>query len=821
MIRLLSPWTLVALLVPLGLLLITRRKELWGRAVTMALLVLALAHPQVARRDVDPEVFLLVDRSRSVSAAVEEAYGGLSDTLRGHAGPIGLVGFATHAALIRAPGPGLPELGPGPPPAETLDTNIAAAVDLALGVAEGAPAHLVLVSDGQETTGDLWAAALRARQRGVPISALPVGVDDPVRVASLEGPLQAPLGSVMLEGRIEASAEREAELRWWADGELQLREAKTLSPGTHRVTFRSRLDRRGPHTFALEVHVEDDPFPENNRLDWLVMAGEAAAALVVGGSGAATQLLEDAGLDTRMSASFVPTDLSGVDVVVFDNWPLAGLSRTDIAALRTYVAGGGNLLVIQGRRAVEGYAGAVETLLPVTYTVPGRLQEATTAIVFVLDRSASMAATTAGAAHIDLLKEATASAVETMDEEDIVGAIAFDRHPSWMVRPGPTGEVAEAFFGALRALAPGGGTDLVPATREALAALEDIDTRIRHLVILSDGKTLPRPDLNDLYEEVATAGVGVTSIALGQGADLVALDALAQAGEGELIVVSDARDLRRVFIGEAERALRPRYREGEFSVTAGPGAASLGIEGVNMPAVEGYLLTFPKSTAEVGLIAPDGDPLMAGWQLGLGRVGVLNVDLSGAWTAGWMDAPSLGELWGALVGWLWSPKDDVAVNWSLDEGDVRVTLDIQAEGRWVSGLQLQGELVGPGTPVELAFRPTEPGRYEACVRHSSAGPHLLSVWDEQGRYGTTVGLALPYPQELASTGIDLETLYALTEFTGGRLLGDELPPTTATGRSWVPVERSFLWAAATAFLADLALRKLRFPSRKGTRAAAQ
>ncbi len=818
MIRFLSPWTLTALLIPLGLLVITRRKELWGRALTMALLTFALAQPHVLRRDVEPSVFVLVDRSRSVSAAVEEGYDALSEILSGHTGPTGLVEFATRATLARAPGPGLPDLGPGPPVAETLETNIAAAIDLALGVAEGTPAHLVLVSDGQVTSGDLWAAAVRARQGGVPVSVLPVGINDPVRVAALEGPLQAPLGSVVLEGHIEASAEREAELRWWANGELRLREGTTLTPGMHRVTFTSELDRQGPHTFSLEVSVDDDPVPENNRLDWVVMAGEPTAALVVGGDGAAARLLAEAGLETRVVRTFSPTELSGVEVLVFDNWPLAGLSRTDIAALRGYVTGGGNMLVVQGRHAVEGYAGAVETLLPVTYRVPGRLQEATTAIVFVLDRSASMAATTAGAAHIDLLKEATASAVETMHEEDIVGALAFDRHPYWMVRPGPAAEIAEDFYTALRALTPGGGTDLVPATREALAALEGIDARIRHLVLLSDGKTLPRPDLEDLYEEVAAAGVGVTAIALGRGADPVTLGALAQAGRGELIVVSDARDLRRIFIGEAERALRPRYREGEFPVSTGPGAASLGIAGLDMPPVDGYLLTFPKSTAEVGLIAPDGDPLVAGWQLGLGRVAVLNTDLSSGWTTRWMDAPSLGKLWGALTGWLWSPRGDVEVDWSLDGADVLVTLDIEAEGRWVSGLQIRGELTGPGTQVDLAFRPSAPGRYEARLPHSTPGPHVLSLWDDQGLYGTTIGLALPYPQELASLGVDLETLYGLAEFTGGTVLGDELPPATGTGRSWFPVERSFLWAAAAAFLADLALRKIRFPSPKGTRA---
>jgi len=787
----------------------------------MTLLVLALAQPQVARHQGDAPLFVLVDRSESVAHAAEAAYRDLLPQLRDYPGPGGLIEFAATPQLSRPPGHEIPPLSAARPTGEALSTDIGAAIDLALGMIGDSGGQILLLSDAQATTGDMWAAASRARERRVPISVLPVGVEDPIRVASLEGPQQAPLGTVELRGRIEVTTPVEAEITWRSEGRVIDRSTEELSVGIHETSIAARLDEPGAHAFTLEVAVENDPIPGNNRLDWVVQAGEPTSALVVGENETAARLVEEAGLEAISTESFSITDLAGVELVVLDNWPLSGLSRSDVDALRTYVTGGGGLLVIQGRTAVEGYAGALEEVLPVTYSVPARLEEGATAIVFVLDRSASMVATTAGAQHIDLLKEATAAAVEAMHPEDMVGAIAFDRYPASLIDPGPVAEVQGELYESLRALTPLGGTDLVPAVRKALEELEDLDARIRHMVVLSDGKTLPRPDLPDLYEEVRRSGVGVTSIALGAEADLGALGELAQAGQGELLVVEDARDLRQVFIGEAKEAARPRFRQGEFPVHLGPNAATLGLEDVELPPLDGYVLTFPKALAEVAFIAPEGDPLVAAWQLGLGRAAVMNVDLDGRWSGRWLESPSLGELWGALVGWLWSPKDDVLLDWAVEDEIVRIRLDVQADGRWVSGLDFRGELAGRTDTHDLAFQPSAPGRYEARAPFTGAGPHLLSAGDTTGQYGGAFGMALPYARELASLGVDTEAVGALTQLSGGQELSEDeidLAPVAAGARSWQSLHRTLLWAAAVLFLVDLAFRKFRLDFLRGRRA---
>ena len=52
-----------------------------------------------------------------------------------------------------------------------------------------------------------------------------------------------------------------------------------------------------------------------------------------------------------------------------------------------------------------------------------------------------------------------------------------------------------------------------------------------------------------------------------------------------------------------------------------------------IPVLDGYVLTTPKPTAQVPLVSPLGDPLLAHWQFGLGRAVAWLSDSQGRWTA--------------------------------------------------------------------------------------------------------------------------------------------------------------------------------------------
>ena len=806
--RFLVPWALAGLVPALVVgALSFRRRALVGRALTLALLSLALAGPEVALRRAGEAVIFLVDRSASVGEEAASALSELAASVLARGGEVGVIEFADGAEVRRWPSVGeIPSGGALRP----TGTDIGAAVDLALALAPDGPTQVVLLSDGRATTGDALAAASRARSRGIPVHVYPVGRSDLLRVVEFRGPAEAPLGTIALDVAIEASEPTTAVVRLHRGGEEIRASVIDLPRGRTRLSFADRPPDVGFHVYRVEVEADGDGIVGNNALSWGVAVGEAARVLVVGPAPSAVDgLLFAAEVPFRRRTSLAPEDLAGVGLVVLDDHPLGLLGPRTVAALRSYVAGGGGLLVVQGRQAVAGHLGRVEELLPVTYTVPERIQEATAAVVFVLDRSSSMSGTAEGVVKIDLLKEAAAAAVEVMPSEDVVGAIAFDRYPHWLVQPGPVSEIRDALFAALRGLTASGGTNVFPALADAVEALLPLDVRVRHAIVISDGKTIVDEEiLAQLRSAVPEAGIGVTTIAIGADADLSILDELSALGGGRSYLLASMSDLRPVLVQETERVARPRFMEVPTPVLPGPGAAAFPLSAA-LPPLAGYTLTFPKPTADVAFLSPAGDPLVARWQLGLGQVAVLNTDLAGIWSVNWLSSPQLGEFWGTLLGLLWGERQAVRVDWEVSGATLRLGVEASEGGRWANGLALAGELVGDAGSRALAFAQTAPGRYEASLPVPGSGAYVLTVAEPSGRYGGTFPVALPYPAELAAFGPDHDGLREIARLAGGEVVGDEiLPPPSGAGRDWTPIGRALLWAGASCLFLDLGLRKL-------------
>lgn len=807
--RLLWPWALFFLPLPLVLLFwgLRRERRILGRVFSLTLCLLALAQPELLRRQERERIVFVVDHSASVGDAAIQAFWDLAGTAAERDAEMGVVTFAGKSAVVRAPKPGLPRSLDLPMELEPGRTDLGTALDLAVALSEG-KGQIVLITDGQDTEGNVWAAVGRARAQGPPVHVFPVGQEDPLKLLSFRGPEALPEGATAeLRALLAASALLSAKARLFLDGTEVESRALSLEPGQTEITFTVVFPEEGLRLVELVLECSEDPVPENNRLAWAVQVGESPGILVVGEEPSLVDAaLSGMGLRFRRTEILRLQDLAGVGLVILDDYPLGLIGPNTVEALRAFAEEGGGILVVQGRRALAGYTGPVEEILPISYSVPERMEAATAAVVFVLDRSASMAGRAGSMTKLDLLKEATAAAAELIPPQDWLGALAFDRTPFWLAFPGPAEEVRPLLFSALSGLSPSGGTDLWPAVLLALSALEGVSARVRHMIIVSDGKTVREHRVFQvLYDQVARSGVGVTSIAIGPDADLEVLGGLAQAGGGELHFIADPQELRAVLVQETKRALRPRFVEGEFPVRPGPAALSP----MELPPVYGYALTFPKPTAEVALLLPTGDPLLAFWHLGLGTVAVLNTDLRGGWTRAWAGDPRWLSHFSALLAKLWPVRRQIPVFWEARGDRLFIRLDVAEGGRWVHGLRFSGKLVGSKGAQELQFRQIAPGRYEAEAIHPGYGAYFLSFAEESGRFGSSAVLALPYPLEYAQLGPDWQTLRDVARLTGGELLEDEeIPRRADLVREGIPLWPAFLWAGAASFLVDLALRKL-------------
>lgn len=809
MVRFGEPLALIGLVVVLGLLLLFRGRAL-GRALTTLLLILALAEPELSLRKRGELFFLLVDRSASVSDVVSSACREFFPALKGRRAEVGIIFFGKDPQLVRPPAPRLPEelplISQGVDPE---GTDIAAAVDLAASlVPEGKPAQLILFSDGRSTEGNPYAAVLRARLRGIKLSAVPLGRKDPLILRGIRGPDAMPPGVATFSAIASVGIALTAETLWMLNGKEVRREVLNLGPGEHRLSLEVELLEPGTYLVSLQLIAPEDPFPQNNRAETVVRVGEGARTLVVSqGDSTVEELLRDSGIPFGKVSFLNEFVLEGTDLLVLDNYPLGYISPLLLEHLRAFAEAGGGILVILGRTAVEGYLGQVEEILPVSFSAPEELREPSAALVFVLDKSSSMAGRAGTLRKIDILKEAVAAAAETVYDEDLLGALAFDRSVYWLVRPEPAAVARDKLYRVLKGLSPSGGTDLYPSTEAAVDALIGIDTRIRHIIIVSDGKTVREKDFSLLSRRIEEEGLGVTAIAIGPDPDLEILGQLARAGKGDLILVPELETLTQVLLWETERALRPRFLRGTFSVQLGP--SPLAVEFPVPPALSGYTLTFPKPLAHVILRSEAGDPILAMWRLGLGWIGTLNVDLIGLWSRSWLEWNGFPDLFGRILKLVWPERGPMQLRWTREGDTLKLVAEVRKGSRWVNDLELVGELVGNGEERRFEFRQTAPGQYEATLPLPPAGAYSVAVHDAQGRYGGSFAIPIPYPPEYKHLGVDWEALKRLAKLGDGEILKDELlPPPADGGREWFPLRRVLLLLSGLAFLFDLAWRKL-------------
>ncbi|MCS6903595.1 MAG: VWA domain-containing protein, partial [Candidatus Bipolaricaulota bacterium] len=387
------------------------RPERWAtflRLAALGALVLGLAGPRLALSAADRYVYFLVDRSASIQTDIRQ----LRETLRALALPAphtyyALIAFGAEPLIESgfAPTLTLSDFQTDPDPQAT---DLESAVQLAL---ETLPRRgrreIVLLSDGQPTQGDLDRALQLARREGVPIHVWPLTVShSELWLDRFEIPEEVtpgvPFALRLLLGATQQSA---ATLLLYRNNELHQALSVALAPGVQEIRIADRLDAPGVYHYRAYVKAERDRLTENNQLEAATRVSGDAAVLVVqeNSSSPLGRILQSLELkaDHKTLREFLdnPLVLSHYKAMILNNISLEKLSSAQRELLKRYVRDlGGGLWLIQGRAAVEGLGGQtpdelaqLEEFLPVSYLVPEPYQIPGIALVFVLDRSGSMA----------------------------------------------------------------------------------------------------------------------------------------------------------------------------------------------------------------------------------------------------------------------------------------------------------------------------------------------------------------------------------------------------------------------------------------------
>jgi Mg-chelatase subunit ChlD len=843
-----DPWYFALLPFVVVLLLATRRRlrqlTPWRRRGAMAVrflllsaFVASLAQPLLRLPDDRLSVVFALDVSQSMAPEAQAQVAEWVEQALRERGPhdvVGAVAFARDAHVVRLPSVADGELLPAQVRVDGSDIEKGLRVSAALSHGEGAR-RIVLVSDGWSTMGNPE-AALGALE-GIQLLVLPVP-NGPSRPEALVERLEMP--SYVREGEtiearvtVASTEEMGATLQVQVDGQTAFSEVVALKPGRNTYNLAQKAVEVGFHDVAATIRPRLDTYASNNTAYGSVSVKQRPRVLVIeerqGEADVVHEVLSGAGIDVQVGAPAAISTLENLepyDALVLNNVSATSFSLDQLKVINSYVESRGNGLVTIGgptSYALGSYAGTpLEQALPVWANIPARREGARIALLLVVDRSGSMDLKSDGVAKMEMAKEAAILSVGALRPGDIVGVLAFDMRPRWVV---PIQQLDPANLlsiqTAIARLEADGGTDIFAALQRGYEAMRTVRAELKHIVLLTDGQGW-EAKYEELVGQIRSAGIGLSSIGVGSDADTQLLSKLARWGEGRYYFTERVRDVPQIVTKETAIAKRTALVEGTIRpqlITTSPILRS--IAPADIPPLGGYIATVPKDTAQVVLATDKGEPLLSQWHYGLGRAVSWMSDLGERWTPEWRNWKDNQRFWDQMVRWVMpNPASrDLRLETSRDDNRVTIHAESLRDGQFVSLASTRATVTLPdGREAELPMHQTAPGRYEAEVLPEATGVYRVDVVQEGNRLPTreeTIGFSVRPDEEVTTFGANERLLRRLASQTGGRVI--QRPAEVFTrdfapiGFRWEPLWWRLLTLGLILLPLDIMLRRLPWP----------
>ena len=600
----------------------------------------------------------------------------------------------------------------------------------------------------------------------------------------------------------------------------------TLPSGIHSFSLPvPPVSEEENHRYVLKLNVTDE-IPENNQGYGVVNIQDKPHALYVeedlAQAGFLKTILEENGFDVEVrTPAEMPTELIELqrsDVLILSNISAEALSPEQLLSIENYVRDLGHGLVVIGGEHAYGPGGytdtALERVLPVEMTP--REQKDAVAIVFVLDTSGSMANYVGGQRRkIDLAIAGISAGIDNLEEEDVAGVISFSAGKEAYIISPLTSDHA-VLLQAVGKLKPTGGTTLMmEAIDEAYKILEADDAKRKHIVLLSDGKSDDtKSDFLKLAAQIDEAHISITAIAIGD-VNTELLRQLVGTSNGHLVLVQNVQELPTVLTKAVRETQRYIVQEPFQPVITAPSEPI--IEGIGTPPqLHGYIATTEKKIAQVFIRSHKDEPLLAGWNVGLGKAIAWTSDVKPAWAKEWIPWHNFGKFWGQVVNWVLPAADadaDFNLTVSLQHGAAGVSIDTQRPSQTSYDVRVAGP-GGTSEPIEMQQMTST--RYNGTFQIHDSGSYIVTAQREGDEQKRTEVLSLPYPVEYAEFKVNTDLLKMLAADTTGI---HEPTPTQMAAPAGTPIEKqvslahALLAATALLFVLEMILRRFSIANR--------
>lgn len=830
-----------------------------ARCAVVALMVLALAGAQRVMQSDELNVILVVDRSQSIPRSQSTVGFNLARSVEEFVRPgkdrFGIVVFNGSSAVEQLPMGALSVERLSDPPVPD-QTNIAAALRMATALfTDDAARRIVLVTDGNETAGLALEEADQLAAARVPIDVLPIRYqhENEVIMERIWAPQTATAEeTIKLNMALRAQKPTSGRILLYHNDELvDLDPAGPgagypvdLPAGATRLEVPVPLRVAGAHRFHA-VFEPNDPNQDEIRAN-----NEGRAFTIVSGMGRVLILTSES---DRQSAELLAAALARekllADVEAAGSRPLdqvrlleysavilSNVARNEVTeevekALAVYVRElGGGLIMVGGDQSfgAGGWMGSpVEDVMPVSFDVKSMRQIPKGALVLVMHACEIPNGNYWG-------ERVAIESVRSLSSRDLVGILQYQWRGGaqgyWLV---PLGEVGNksAIIQTIRKMDMGDLPDFDAIMRPGVEALvKRTDAAARHMIIVSDFD--PAPPADDLLQTMVRNNITCSTVAIGFGGhpiDVNKAQLIARVTGGKYYSTEDPQRLPQIFLKESQVVRRSLINERRFQPRPVSGFSALlgGIPESGLPPLDGYVLTTIKDAAQTALIhtTTDGDdPILAHWQVGLGKTVAFTSGMWPRWGAEWAPWPGFSRLWAQVVRWCsrQSPGAAYDVSTTVEAGKARIRLDaLDKNAAALSFMTVQGSLIDPALQsTRLALMQTGPGQYEAEFDASAAGNYLISLQYSGGTPANPIrgtlqtGLSIAFSPEFRQLHANEAMLSALPERTGGRTLaaGDAakifdrsgLPVAESRRHIWEDLIRYMLFL----FIVDVAVRRI-------------
>lgn len=821
----------------LSRLTVLRRRLIIALRVAIAiLLVLGIAGFGLKKVSDNATTVFVVDSSDSALASKEAAEGFIKEALKSKksSDKVAVVNFGTNTAVEVAPSENVSfnsiqtEINGRFTDIEQALKNAAALIP-----AEDRK-RIVLISDGEENAGDVQKAVKALSSQGINLDVYPLRneVGDEVLIKEIDVPETLRLNDKFeVSIKISSNLKTKGKLKLYRDRELANEISIDIQKGENNFVFSDTALKGGLVTYSAEVESEEDTLSQNNKMSTFSYIEDKARILVIHDKGeGGTELAKIMETDAKVqltgpeSVPLAMEEIQKYDGFIISNVSAERFDDKFLDNLEVCIRHLGKGLLVTGgddSYAPGGYYKTVlEKVLPVNMDIKTKEEDPNLGLVLVIDKSGSMTEGQYGVSKVELAKEAAIRSSEVLKSDDMIGVIGFDGSFKWVVKTRKADNLKsiQEDIGTIRA---GGGTSILPAVEEAYISLKDTDTKLKHIILLTDGQA-EKSGYSALIDKIRAEGITLSTVAVGSGADTPLLKALAYGGNGRFYATDEFTDIPKIFAKETFLAGKSYLNNRTFTPKLTAYSPILS-EIDSIPSIDGYVGTTSKSTARVIFSSDMDDPILATWQYGLGRTAAWTSDAKGMWTSSWMQWQQSPKFWKNLISWLLQKKvkDDYSITGGVVNGKGNLELTLPPDER-LENETVEATVVSPDGKEEMTkLEPISPGVYRGSFTGVETGVYIANISvnnNGEAVKNISSGIIIPYSPEYDKIAKSEDNvLEKLATEGGGRILTNAGEVFTGELKQTVGINdmtNTLLILIIILLMMDIALRRLNIPFEK-------